>query len=328
MGCCLSKHNPQTQTQTSLKTQQQPQLKSNPTHEVAPPPPFEDEEEEESVKEVLSETPISKPHQVPILTKETKTQMPLLQNPVEVFETKDLNPIISEPNQVSILKPETKTQMPLLQNPAEVFETEKEVTELVSHPSEACSISESFSTTTTATATTEKREEDEATSERRSRERTTTMNHKWNRSPSNASSRKGPYAVNGNGAGGKGGRPKSQAKRSEPSPEKKIQSGPRSVRGRESGPVANRKVNAGFRRDSGEGSGRRSRSPSCSRTAGGMNRVCGDGGGKEAPPVNGVAEKEEKRESESEEVGKENDVVTQEESIENPHVSMECFIFL
>ncbi|OIW06035.1 hypothetical protein TanjilG_11722 [Lupinus angustifolius] len=296
MGCCLSKRNPQNQNQNphhrnSLKTQQ-PHLKSNPTHVLAPPqqPPFE----EESVKEVLSETPISKPHQVPILIPETKTQMPLVQNPAKDSETKDPNPIIK---------------------------AEEEVSELVSQISEACSISESFSTANTG-ITTEKREEDEATSERSNRDRIATTTHKWNRSPSNASSRKGPYAVNGNVAVGRGGRPKSPAKRSEPSPEKKVQSGRRPVRGRESGPVANRKINVGVQRDSGEGSGRRSRSPSCNGKGGGTTMVCSEGGRKQVTPAKDVVEKEK---SDGEE---KNEVVTPEESLENPHVSMECFIFL
>ncbi|KAJ1380426.1 hypothetical protein SESBI_46007, partial [Sesbania bispinosa] len=107
--------------------------------------------------------------------------------------------------------------------------------------------------------------EDEATSKQSIREGMTT--HKWNRSPS----RKRPHTGDRNIAGGRERRVKSPARRTEPSPEKKVKGGSRLVRGRESGPVANRKLNAGSgggRRDAGEASGRRSRSPSCARTPG------------------------------------------------------------
>ncbi|TKY66888.1 serine/arginine repetitive matrix protein [Spatholobus suberectus] len=282
MGCCFS--TPTTQNQNNQSTQK------NHHHHEPPPPPLE----EESVKEVLTETPISKPHQVPILTPEIKTHLPLLQNPPPNFETK--HPI-------------------------------EEISEVVSQLSETCSasISESFSAATTATAT---REEEEATSKHSIRDGTT-ANHKWDRSPS----RKRPYAADGNlAAGGRERRAKSQARRPDPSPEKKIKGGSRIVRGREmreSGPAANRKRNAGpaaLRRDSGEGSGRRSRSPACAR----KGKMSTGGGRKEVAPASGV-EKEKKSEGEEVEVGageRNDDVVSPEECIENPHVSMECFIFL
>ena len=136
MGCCFSTPTKQTQN----KNQNNQTTKKNHHHE--PPPPLE----AESVKEVLSETPITKPQQVPILTPETKTLLPLLQDPPPNFETKSKAP------------------------PTE------EVSEVVSQLSETCSISESFSAATTATTATavtattttvtvaDKREEDEATS--------------------------------------------------------------------------------------------------------------------------------------------------------------------
>lgn len=114
----------------------------------------------------------------------------------------------------------------------------------------------------------------------------------------------------------------------EPSPERKIKNNSRALRGRESGPAANRKRNAGpaaFRRDSGEGSGRRSRSPACTRTG----KVGAGGCRKEVTPAANGVEKEKEKQSLSEEVVEErNDVVSPEECLENPHVSMECFIFL
>jgi hypothetical protein len=349
MGCFFSRAT----TKNQNPQKHQPHLrsslpKSTPNHhEQTPPPP---PEEEESVKEVLSETPISKPNQVSILTPETKTQIPLLQNPYEKFqnnshqvpslipETKTQIPLAHNPSQkfetkshqVPILIPETKTQIPLAQNTSQKFETKssiEEVTEVVSQLSETTTVTESFSTATTATtATVTEKREDEATSKQCNRgESTTTNHHKWNRSPS----KKRPHvAADGNVAGGNERRVKSPARRSEPSPEKKMKSGSRLVRGRESGSVVNRKINAGsagVRRDSGEGSGRRSRSPSCSRTVGGSSKVGVSGGRKQAPV--GVENGMEKK-CESEEVEEKNDIVSQGESIENPHVSMECFIFL
>ncbi|QHN97323.1 Eukaryotic translation initiation factor [Arachis hypogaea] len=120
--------------------------------------------EEEFVKEVLSETPIAKRNQVPILKPESDTLLPPLQNPDDKIESKNQHPI---PNPIIINK------------------KEGEVSEVVSQLSEEpCSISGSFSIATTVT---EKRKE-EVTSKRSIREGTTTMmkNHKWNsnRSPS------------------------------------------------------------------------------------------------------------------------------------------------
>lgn len=316
MGCCFSRATTKTQNQQNLNSlkNHQPHLrssqtKSNPIHY----------EEEESVKEVLSETPISK---APILKPETNTQIPLLQNPSRKFENNGHH----HHHQVQILIPESNTQMAIVQNSSQKFQTnapKEEVTEVVvSQLSEATTITESFSTATTATtATVTDKREDEATSKQCNRDFTTTT-HKWNQSPS----RKRPLT-----GGGSERRVKSPARRPEPSPEKKMKSSSRLVRGRESSPVANRKLNVGsggVRRESGEGSGRRSRSPSCSRTVSGSGKVGVGGGRKQAPAVENGVEKEKEKKSESEEVGDKNDIVSQGESIENPHVSMECFIFL
>lgn len=231
------------------------------------------------MKEVLSETPISKP-QVSILVEERKTQIGAIEPRVENFEA----------------KPEGEV---------EIAEEVSEVSQL----SEICSFSESFSTTTTATTIAEKRE-DEATSKR------------LIRPPSNNAPRNRPYAVDA--TGGRERRAKSPARRPEPSPEKKkkIQGSARSVRGRESDQVANRKLNVGppgVRRDRGEASGRRSRSPSTRSVSATSGRI------QLKPPVKGVEEN-----SGSEKIGEKDDVVPPEaqESLENPHVSLECFIFL
>lgn len=244
------------------------------------PPPLP--VEEETVKEVLSETPISKP-QVSVLEEQRKTQM----NAIEI------EPLVDNDESFGKAKPESVVEKP-----------EEEVSEMASQLSEICSVSESFSTTTSVA---EKRE-DEATSKR------------LNRPLSSNAPRKRPYTVDT--AGGRERRAKSPARRPEPSPEKKTKK--IQVRGRESGQVATRKVNVGpmgVRRDSGERSGRRSRSPSTrpvSAVGGGRSQV-------KPPPAKGV---EEKRGSEK--VLEKNDDVSEEvqESLENPHVSMECFIFL
>ncbi|GAU41569.1 hypothetical protein TSUD_271780 [Trifolium subterraneum] len=340
MGCFFSRATTKNQNPQNHQPHQKsslPKSTSNHHQQTPPPPP-----EEESVKEVLSETPISKPNQVPILIPEAKTQIPLLQNPYENFqnkihqvpilipETKTQIPLAHNPSQkfetkshqVPILIPETKTQLPLAQNPSQKIETKDSSIDEVSQLSETTTVTESFSTATTATtATVTEKREDEATSKQcnRGESTTTTHHHKWNRSPS----KKRSHVADGNER-----RVKSPARRSEPSPEKKMKSGSRLVRGRESGSVGNRKINAGsagVRRDSGEGSGRRSRSPSCSRSVGGSSKVGISGGRKQAPVAveNGMEKK-----SESEEVEEKNDIVSQGESIENPHVSMECFIFL
>ncbi|MED6134426.1 hypothetical protein PIB30_036926 [Stylosanthes scabra] len=324
MGCFLSK--PHTQNQFHKKNQppQRPLRPSLPNSNLnqqlplrpPPPPPPPPVLEEESVKEVLSETPITKRNQVPILEPEPDTLLPPLQNSHDKIESKsNPHPI---PNPI------------IINNKKEEHQFSEVVSQLSEEP---CSISGSFSTATTVT---EKRE-DEVTSKRSIREGTTTMakNHKWNsnRSPS----RKRPHAGDSNAASGRERRLKSPARRSEPSPEKRLHGGLRPVRGRESGSTANRKLNvgsAGVRRDAGEGSGRRSRSPSCARagSAGGKSGAT-SGGRKEVPAAKGAVEKEEKKggeggENKNEEIGEKNDVVSQEESIENPLVSMECFIFL
>ncbi|XLR15206.1 hypothetical protein S83_043144, partial [Arachis hypogaea] len=64
-----------------------------------PPPVLE----EESVKEVLSETPIAKRNQVPILKPESDTLLPPLQNPDDKIESKNPHPI---PNPIIINKKE------------------------------------------------------------------------------------------------------------------------------------------------------------------------------------------------------------------------------
>jgi hypothetical protein len=229
-----------------------------------------------------------------------------------LFETE--TPISSKPQQVPILTQETNTQMqnmeitkdPIMKKPLE------EPSEEVSIISETCSVGESYSTTTTATVP--ETREDEVTSKRRIREGNRNQNGRRNHSDG---SRKRSYAGERSRIGGREQRrSKSPAKLPEISPEKKVVVGSRLDRRRE--------FSEKVRRDSGEGVRRRSRSPSCQRTVG--SSTCRselrqmDRAGRRFPPP-GKCENEEV-------VVERNDGVLMEESLMNPHVSLECFIFL
>ncbi|GAU30982.1 hypothetical protein TSUD_104960 [Trifolium subterraneum] len=280
MGCCIT--TPKKYDQNTLKIQQN--ATQEPKCTVPPPLPKSPPliVEEEFVKEILfeTETPISKPQQVPILTQETKTQM---QN-MEI--TKD--PIMNR--------------------------LEEEPSEEISLISETCSVGESYSTTTTATVP--ETREDEVTSKRRIREGSRNRNR--NRSQHHSDrSRKHSYADESRIGVREQRRSKSPARLPEIPPEKKVVVGSRLARRRE--------FSDKVRRDSGEGFSRRSRSPSCHRTVGSSSTCRSelrqtDRAGRRFPPP---------RKSENEEVVVErNDGVLMEESIMNPHVSLECFIFL
>ncbi|KAK4577488.1 hypothetical protein RGQ29_027841 [Quercus rubra] len=299
MGCCLSTnktHRDHHYKPGSTTHQRLPVKSPLPEPDLThvrdnrdPPPPVEDEFE--SVKEVLSETPF----------------VPKPQNPVPVEDEAEIEE--EKKTQVAV---ETNGLINLL------HKAQNEV-------SEASQISESFTLSTTTTATTitvtEKKEEDEATS-KCSREA---------RVP-----RKRPYT--GELAGRRERAAKSPARRAEPSPEK------RRSQGRGMGDVRSRRLNmgtpAGVRRDSGEGSGRRSRSPA-TRTAGGVGRggvgrSPGKGTGRAGSRSleSGLQQQSQKQTTTPTptDQGKEelNEGVSKEgnESLDNPLVSLECFIFL
>ncbi|KAK7335507.1 hypothetical protein VNO80_27396 [Phaseolus coccineus] len=234
MGCCLSTPN-SNQPQNEPKHPQPDVGSLEQNCRIRNPQPLE----EEYVKEVLSETPISKLQQIPTFKPHMKTQLPAIQPP-KVPITKALEP------------------------------------EEVSAVSETCSNGESFSTTTTATTTVTENREDEATSKR-----------------SNATrNRKRSYAVESR-ISSRDRRQKSPARKPE------IPVRPRPVPRRDSDQV---------RRLSGEGSIRRSRSPSRR----GRSNI-------RSPTRRVLAAKD---------VMERNDNVSVKESLENPQVSLECFIFL
>ncbi|CAK8536456.1 unnamed protein product [Lathyrus sativus] len=245
-----------------------------------------------------------------------QSKSPPLPVPVEEESVKEVlsetETPISKPQKVSTLTQETKTQMHNMEITEEpimnkAFEKPSEVSLL----SETCSVGESFSTTTTTTTVPESRE-DEVTSKRRIREGTRNRNRNQHRNHSDVS-RKHSYTVERNRIGGRERcRPKSPARVPEFPPEKKILVSAGSVRRRE--------FPEKVRRDPGESVRRRSRSPSCHRTVGSSHnrselRQTDRAGRKLLSP--GKCETEDTH-----------DGVLMEESIMNPHVSLECFIFL
>ncbi|KAK3184211.1 hypothetical protein Dsin_031497 [Dipteronia sinensis] len=232
--------------------------------------------------------------------------------PPPVFEEETVKEVVL--SETPLPKPqipkENRTQMPVIEEDlveAKDYvnkhdEEEEEVVSQVSQVSEMYSISESFSTTTTTTTITDKRD-DEAISKPTIRE----VSH---RTPAKVP-RKRPYT----GEISRGA--KSPAKRPETS-----HHGPRRTMPRNVG-------SNGVRRETGEGpSSRRSRSPA-TRTVGGVGRSPGkvtarrpgglsrveNTGQKEIDLNDGVLQQEKKSEFIN-------------ESIDNPHVSLECFIFL
>ncbi|KAL6991005.1 hypothetical protein U1Q18_009126 [Sarracenia purpurea var. burkii] len=276
MGCCAStnfkatsasqkhRHFSASRSDVSLH----PQAAQPPP---SPPPP----PEEETVKEVLSETPATKP-------------------PVPKSEDEERKGVSSSrPALNKIHEKEEKIvekKMPLM------------LTEEVSEISEICSLSESVSTVT------EKRENED-------RE----VNQRVDRSPAKFRNLAFSSERNERAASGK-----SPARRFEPSPSRV-----RSVSGKERRTLATN----GRRWDSGESSGRRSRSPATRGTEGGGPRAARgrspSAGKTRKSPGRVRADPPEKTRKieESKEIA-ESPAPTANESLENPLVSLECFIFL
>lgn len=255
--------------------------------------------EEESVKEVLSETPVPKPP-----TPET-------------FTEKKANLTAKEEKETEVV----------------------EVSE-ASYLSETCEVSESFSylSTTTTTTITEVRDEDEAISKRKREVGPRITNG------STATTRRKRPNCGAELTSRRGRGPVSSASRPDRSAEKRNRVDNKSIRGRESGQGRNIQRNdghAGIRRDIGEVSSRRSRSPA-PRTTGGASRgglarnaSKGTGrGGSKSLGGDGKESQSQSKSNTSNEGKKEeqNDVGSSQlgnnESLENPLVSLECFIFV
>ncbi|XP_057963204.1 uncharacterized protein LOC131154438 [Malania oleifera] len=268
--------------------------------------------EEETVKEVLSETPTAtKSGSLAVkVEEEKKPSVPkpyCAKPPLQMINDEKLSDTPNPP----FLKVEDEIMScipkPSLQKiEAEVAMVNSEISEV----SEICSVSESVSTTTI----TEGRDEEEV----RRRVDRTPVKFPRNRSFSGEMGRPGRDR-------GVRKSPVSPARRQEPSPGRA-----RSGLSRQAGQTAGRRD--GIRRDLGENSGRRSRSPakgadvltSRSRSRSGRGRSpsarrTAQSPGRIPPPAPDNPRKA--AESCSGE-GKEN------ESLENPLVSLECFIFL
>ncbi|XP_055823665.1 uncharacterized protein LOC129892139 [Solanum dulcamara] len=257
------------------------------------PPPLE----EETVKEVLSETPIPKPHHPP-------------PPPKVIIDDKEADFPQVKIESTAVVKPrdEIKFESTVVVKPRDEMKFESAVVvkpEVSEEPSEMCSFTESYSTTATAT---EKREEDGEVTQRspirvyRKRQNTGDLNGVRERSF------------------------RSQSGRSAPSPEKRRS--PASSRGvqRRGMPQQRRNVGPpnGTRRGPTDNGVRRSNSPATRNV---RNRSPAareaEKPGSQSPARNVKNEGSSQPEKSKEEVSPETG-----ESLENPLVSMECFIFL
>ncbi|KAH0651068.1 hypothetical protein KY284_030980 [Solanum tuberosum] len=264
------------------------------------PPPLE----EETVKEVLSETPIPKPHHP---------------SPPKVLiddKVADFPPVKIESTAVVKPREEIKFESAVVVKPRDEMKFESTAVmkpEVSEEPSEMCSFTESYSTTATVT---EKREEDGEVTQRspirvhRKRQNTGDLNGVRERSF------------------------RSQTGRSAPSPEKRRSPATsRGVQGRGM-PQQRRNVGPpnGTRRGPTDNGVRRSNSPATRGTMDARRNV------RNRSPAAREAEKpgnlsparnaENEVSSSTTEKPKEEVPPETGESLENPLVSMECFIFL
>lgn len=293
MGCCLSANKASSAGENDQHSSKVAYVHGSDTSNSRGCVPLM---EEETVKEVLSETPTPKPA-IAKIELEEKTITP----------TKPALQKIEE--EVEIEKKKMKTA-PVI------------VPEEISEVSEICSLSESMSTTTIAT---ERRDDDERSrddGEVRQRVDRSAAKHPRNRSFSGELSGKRDRVVG-----------RSPARRSDPSPGRRNDAGVRSVLGREGNQsTARRRIATNVhRRESGESSARRSRSPA-TRTDGGASRSALG----RSPSTRKMAQSPsrvrstppENSKSRGEGTSKEGKWPSSNESLENPLVSLECFIFL
>lgn len=305
MGCCVS-----TGRASSDKKAQNFPAKIESFHQKpnlenrAPPPSFE----EVTVKEVLSVSISEIPKQIPpppVPKIEEGHEMPQEEKPAAEEIHKDENFII---NKVS------------LRSPASTITTQSAAIDESEDVSEICSLSESISTTTI----TEKRDDGEEVTQRVSR-RSLSPARMTTRTRTRDSVPRRDRVV---------GRP-------DPSPRRRntnavVNSGSvKTVRNRDPGqPVIRRGSRPALKqKDPGEMSGRRSRSPAVQRSVAGRTQSP-----KRANPSparvraekNEIAGNSRKLEEKNNSEGK--FPVSQSsalnESFDNPHVSLECFIFL
>lgn len=288
MGCCFS----------SSKKRRRSSPLCSATNGRDPPPL-----EEETVKEVLSETPIPKPHHSP--------------PPKVQLDDKEADFPQVKVESTAVVKPrdEIKFESTAVVKPRDEMQFESTAVikpEVSEELSEMCSFTESYSTTATAT---EKREEDGEVTQRspirvhRKRQNTGDLNGVRERSF------------------------RSQAGRSAPSPEKRRS--PASSRGVQGRGMPQQRRNVGTpnatRRGPTDKGVRRSNSPATRGTVDARRNVRNrspaarqaEKPGSQSPARNVENEGSSQPEKPKEEVSPETS-----ESLENPLVSMECFIFL
>lgn len=327
MGCCLSKSSSSSSESVARRRDDSPR-NSRIRGGVAPPPPVPLLVEEETVKEVvLSETTVAKPPSPAV----EKVNAGVVKWPENREFKVDVSPAVEKINAGVVRWPENREfkvdeikprEAVVLVKPAEDIVSE------VSEQTELCSFTESFSTTTTTTATAlEKRDDGEEVTQR--------SPVKYRRKRPNTGDMVSVRERN----------VRSPARRALPSPEKR-----RAVMS--SRPVQGRAMNAqrrntgppnGLRRDSGEGSARRSRSPVTLGEVGTRRNVRykspslgenGKPGGRSPSRAvvenGGKVERQNDTVRENREMEKQNDDASpgNGESLENPLVSLECFIFL
>ncbi|KAG7964179.1 hypothetical protein I3843_09G156200 [Carya illinoinensis] len=296
MGCCVStaKSSESIKQQHSLVGTQPPRPRSDANESRAPPPSAE----EETIKEVLSETPKPKPSQR------------------LGFQSTPTKPVFNEVKDNDGDDDDNKSKIDKFPSPVNTA-TDNEISEV----SKVYSESESVSTTTT------RRDEDEEVRQRVNRSSPAKVLQR-NRAYSGDFVARRERLV-----------PKSPNRRSEQSPGRANSGSVRLVKEREPGHVtmSRRGLTATERRDStGEGSGRRSRSPA-TRVDNGANRsvmgrspsarrtIRSPGRVRAAAMEPNNGRKSEQSSHKGMEEGKGQ---TTNESLENPLVSLECFIFL
>ncbi|KAL5730135.1 hypothetical protein ACHQM5_002995 [Ranunculus cassubicifolius] len=308
MGCCLSKDpdfNSNPKPQFPHSSRRRPFQESEP-HPIKAPlsPVFE----EESVKEVLSETPNPKPLTQP-------EQVPRKPNPVQELLKKQ--EAIEEDDNGSKMKIPPIAEIPKLvveEKKIDVVNNNNNVvaSEEYSEVSEICSLSESQSLSTTTINTERKDDEDGEVQQPRSH----------HRSPAKVLRKR---SIPGEFVGKYERGSKSPARRlNNPSPGRRHDTNPDVTQATRRRIAENNRV---IRREPGERSGRRSRSPATRINPGSNRNGIGRSPSRKAAPRSparahpATVAPESERKVEGEEK-------PTNESMENPLVSLECFIFL
>ncbi|KAF8043262.1 hypothetical protein BT93_A1566 [Corymbia citriodora subsp. variegata] len=257
----------------------------------------EEEEQEEAVKEVLSETPLQKPRPPPQAT-------------IDDDSAKAEAGFLPKPQECA---PEAQTP---------TGNEGEDVAEVVSECSELCSVGESFSTASATTATTATTVAEKKETEVTSRDRGEVTQRVIKRSPMKVQ-RNRPYS------GEQTARRAARSPAKKPELSKTAMTGPPTQQRSRMGTTT-----AALRRDQRDGLGRRSKSPATRNGGGGrrsgaggspMKKAGNAGGTSAATSASGVDEKDLDVAGEG---GVAGDPKQENESVDNPLVSLECFIFL